>query len=62
MVSIRYFSGEAALSCWKVMPAVRAISMKLIRLCMDDQALKEGELTPAHAKYLRKARRETFVT
>src|SRR5207244_10552276 len=63
MVSIRNFSGEAALSCWKVMPARRATSTKVTTVCEDGQTRGDAaKAIPTDPAYLSSSRLESFRT
>src|SRR6266536_1813809 len=63
MVSIRNFSGEAALSCWKVMPARRATSTKVTTVCEDGQTCGDAaKAIPAEPAYLSSSRLESVRT
>ena len=60
MVSIRYFSGDAALSCWKVIPAAPATFTNVTGFIADDsdQAFRVATVRPAAPSLRRKSRLE----
>jgi len=63
MVSIRYFSGEAALSCRKVIPEEVVTSVNLIALSGAGQARTgPAEAAARSANCLRRCRLERYAT